>query len=633
MSLLGLLASSGSDEPNYVDEKFSAYTYTGNGSTQTIANGIDLAGSGGLVWFKGRDAAVNHSLYDTVKGIGSSLSTDSVNPAANRGEITSFNSNGFTVPSNPYGLTNYLGYSYASWTFRKAAKFFDVVTWTGNGAANRAISHALGTTVGMVITKSTSTTGDWNTYHRSATGDLVLNTTAAQTGSHSIVVSATDSTFTVTGVANTNGVTYVAYLFAHDTSTDGIVQCGSFTTASSLYSLNLSFEPQFILYKCSTYGAAGYDWNIYDTSRGLGADQTGLKLTVNLSNAEVVGGGNSPRINATGFSGGETNAQTYIYMAIRRSNKPPTSGTQVYNAIARTGTGAAATVTGVGFAPDLAIVNSRVDAPRPTFSSRLTGKLNYVTSVNSGSELNDSAISGFDVMDGIRMSADPVGYWNTNTWTYINWFFKRAVGVFDEVCYTGTGVARTVAHGLGVKPDLIIFKKRNSATASWWFVYASPLTATKNLTLDSTDAAGLYTATFNDTEPTATTFTVGAYSGTNGNNDTFVSYLFASKSGISKVGSYTGNGSSQTINMGFTTGARFFLCKATSTTGSWWIFDSVRGILSAADFGLQLNSTAAETTTADAVDVDVTGSGLIVNQEATCSINASGVSYIYLSYS
>jgi hypothetical protein len=51
---------------NYVDDVFSAYTYTGNGSTQTINNGIDLAGKGGLVWVKGRNTPNwTHSLLDT----------------------------------------------------------------------------------------------------------------------------------------------------------------------------------------------------------------------------------------------------------------------------------------------------------------------------------------------------------------------------------------------------------------------------------------------------------------------------------------------------------------------------------------------------------------------------------------
>jgi hypothetical protein len=107
-----------------------------------------------------------------------------------------------------------------------------------------------------------------------------------------------------------------------------------------------------------------------------------------------------------------------------------------------------------------------------------------------------------------------------------------------------------------------------------------------------------------------------------------VAYLFASCPGVSKVGSYTGNGSSQTIDCGFTGGARFFLVKRTDSTGDWWVYDSARGITAPADPALRLNSTAAEVTSADAVDP--TSVGIVVNQEATCNINVSSATYIYL---
>lgn len=58
------------------------------------------------------------------------------------------------------------------------------------------------------------------------------------------------------------------------------------------------------------------------------------------------------------------------------------------------------------------------------------------------------------------------------------------------------------------------------------------------------------------------------------------------------------------------------------------MYDSTRGIVSGNDPALALNSTAAEVTSADAVDPDA--SGIIVNEEATCSINANGISYIFL---
>jgi hypothetical protein len=80
--------------------------------------------------------------------------------------------------------------------------------------------------------------------------------------------------------------------------------------------------------------------------------------------------------------------------------------------------------------------------------------------------------------------------------------------------------------------------------------------------------------------------------------------------------------------MGFTGGARFFLVKRTDSTGDWWVWDSARGIVTNGDPTLKLNSTAAEVTSADAVDP--ASSGIIVNQESTCNINVNGASYIYL---
>ena len=59
-ALVGLGGGSG---PLYVEDVFSTYLYSGNGSTQTITNGIDLAGKGGLVWIKSRSAG-GTSAYD-----------------------------------------------------------------------------------------------------------------------------------------------------------------------------------------------------------------------------------------------------------------------------------------------------------------------------------------------------------------------------------------------------------------------------------------------------------------------------------------------------------------------------------------------------------------------------------------
>jgi hypothetical protein len=128
--------------------------------------------------------------------------------------------------------------------------------------------------------------------------------------------------------------------------------------------------------------------------------------------------------------------------------------------------------------------------------------------------------------------------------------------------------------------------------------------------------------------PTDTIFTVGTDNETNATGWTYIAYLFATLSGISKVGSYTGNGSSQTINCSFTGGARFVLIKRTDSTGDWYVWDTARGIVSGNDPHLSLNTTAAEVTSDDTIDPD--SSGFIVNQVSATNVNVSSASYIYL---
>ena len=115
-----------------IDEVFSTYVYTGTGSTRAISNGIDLNGEGGLVWIKSRDAASTHNLANTNSGAGKYLASNQTwSEVTNGNGINSFNSNGFSVGSE--GDVNRNNEDFTSWSFRKAPKFFDVVTYTGNG--------------------------------------------------------------------------------------------------------------------------------------------------------------------------------------------------------------------------------------------------------------------------------------------------------------------------------------------------------------------------------------------------------------------------------------------------------------------------------------------------------------------
>ena len=130
--------------PNYIEDVFSCFVYTGTSAARDIVNGIDLAGKGGLAWIKCRTVAESNSLFTTNLGANKTLLTDATDAQDTVGTdvFQSFNSDGFRVGS--HGRTNESPRTYASWTFRKQPKFFDVVTYTGNGGTQQNIPHSLG---------------------------------------------------------------------------------------------------------------------------------------------------------------------------------------------------------------------------------------------------------------------------------------------------------------------------------------------------------------------------------------------------------------------------------------------------------------------------------------------------------
>jgi hypothetical protein len=640
-----LLSTAGNAlEANYIEEVFSTYLYKGNGSTQTITNDIDLAGKGGLVWIKQRTAVADHQLNDTARGATYKLTS---NTTAGQSQyttgLTAFNADGFSIGTNTQ--YNNSAQTFASWTFRKQPKFFDVVTYTGNGTLGRTVTHDLGSVPGCVIVKRTDVANSWAVYHRAALGGnayLFLNSTAAATpdnggvwGNGSTHIPPTSTGFTVAAndTINASGGTYVAYLFAHNaggfglTGTDNVISCGSFTTdASGKATVDLGWEPQFILDRLSSVAD---NWRIVDASRDLNATSTPSTLKPNSSNAEA-GANGYARLNATGFSVvGMPAEYPVIYIAIRKGPmKVPTDATKVFSSIARTGTGASATVTGVGFAPDLVITKSKGSPSKGAFFDRLRGPSKFIVINTSAAEGTDSTAVTEFLQDGVSLGADQTNFianWEGQNWH--KWFFKRAPSFFDEVCYTGTGSATTVAHNLGVAPELMIVKRRSGVED--WAVYAASAGNTGAFLLNdggvlSSPSAGYW----NNTTPTSSVFSVGTFSSTNLSASTYVAHLFATCPGVSKVGSYTGNGSSQTIGCGFTGGARFVLIKRTDSFGDWYVWDTVRGIVSGNDPYLRLNSTAAQVTTNDSVDPASTG--FIVNQLDATNINVTSASYIFL---
>tara|TARA_R110002167_G_scaffold307079_1_gene511816 strand:- start:6 stop:1886 length:1881 start_codon:yes stop_codon:yes gene_type:complete len=621
---------------------FNAYNFRGNATARSIDNGIDLSGEGGMVWVKGRQSTDNHYIWDTERG-----ATKWLRPSDTNAEgtttlgLTAFNSNGFTLGNHID--TNRNNHTAIAWTFRKKKKFFDIVTFSGNGTAGRTISHGLGGPVGMVLIKRTDTTGyNWTVWHKSSSSNnLFLNTTGAQFSSGSRIASASSTTFTVGtagGVNNASG-TYVAYIFADNSSEDAeeqMIKCGTYTgTGASVgASVTLGWEPQFLLIKPVT---ASGSWTMMDTMRGIPDGEDNTHIIAN-TNATEVANANWLSINTTGFktlngsyTDGNVNGVTYMYMAIRGPMMvEPKAATDVFaiSTYANSAANAADVRHYSGFPVDTylgidnvaAAGNNRFFANRKTHSSTdLLAAGREVLLLNTADGAVNNGSDWFNTSSGIEPHLSN----ETENANSVRWMWKRAKGFFDVVPYTGTGANATVSHSLGAVPEMIWVKRRNGTNG--WFVYTADAAGTKYLHLQDNYAYSTNATGFNNTAATTSVFSVGTNHSTNRVSGLYIAYLFASLDGISKVGSYTGTGSDINVNCGFSAGARFILIKRTDSESDWVLYDSTRGIVAGADPFLNLNDSDGQDAGNDGIDP--LSSGFIVTSGS--ALNVSSGTYIF----
>jgi hypothetical protein len=312
-----------------------ATLYTGNGSTLTVTNAGGF--SPNLVWMKRRSSVSNHYLQDTNRGALNSIFSDSTSAEVNQaGTLTSFNSNGFSLGTDAGvngSASTYVGWqwkaggtavtntsgSISSQVSAGATQGFSVVTYTGTGA-NATVGHGLGVAPSMIIVKTRSTAGDWQTYHASLgnTKALFLDLTDAAYTS-SLYWNSTSPTSTVFSLGtasdgNVSARTYVAYCFSQIA---GFSAFGSYTGNGSADGpfVYLGFRPKFVMIKITS--AVG-DWCTLDSARDTYNAEAAF-LYPNLSVAEQVNAAVDFTANGfkqrNAFANLNTSAATYIYMA------------------------------------------------------------------------------------------------------------------------------------------------------------------------------------------------------------------------------------------------------------------------------------------------------------------------------
>ena len=265
---------------------------------------------------------------------------------------------------------------------------------------------------------------------------------------------------------------------------------------------------------------------------------------------------------------------------------------------------------------DIDADHSLVDNARPTFAA-----------LNSNSNDGESPSIDITSFESNGFFTEHVTGWtNSTTSDYVAWNFRAAPGFFDIVSWTGNGVSgHVIPHNLSTKPNCLIIK--STSNNKDWCVYHTGLERTSanwwenkiwlNLSLEENSIVSSQDLV---AEPTDSVFTIGNNDDLNGSGREYVGYLFADTPGKIKCGSYTGNGGTNNVNVGFS--PEWLLVKrSTGGDGEWTLVDTSR-----VGETLWANDSRGELIDSN---ITLTSTGFTVTT-TNSDYNASGDNYVYI---
>jgi len=304
--------------------------------------------------------------------------------------------------------------------------------------------------------------------------------------------------------------------------------------------------------------------------------------------------------------------------------------------------------TGVGFQPDFTWIKSRNYGSSNVLTDAVRGVNKHIISNTNAAEVTNTAyIASFD-SDGFTLNDD--GDVNGSSRTYASWNWKAGGGQgssntdgsinttytsanttagFSISKYDGTGANATFGLGLGVKPDIVFWKRTdsNDGTVNW--IVQSPLLGNQTkLVLNTTEASSTGNSFSQTDNWTNSLIDLKTYEGENDSNGTYIAYAFASKTGYSKFGSYTGNGNADGtfVYTGFK--PKFVIVKEYGSTGNWIMKNDY--INNQNDYYLFANASDAEVS-GSVVAFDLLSNGFKLRGTAGDS-NGSGNSILYMAF-
>lgn len=326
-------------------------------ATTTSAQDITFGGNSDLapdwLWFKSSSTASDHFLFDKVRGVLKTISSNDTNPeVTSAGSLTAFGTDGFSLgdggsdndingasssanfmawgwaAGGTSGSSNTDGSIHTTATSVNTTAGFSISTYTGTGS-NATVGHGLGVAPSVILVKerTSGSVENWEGFFSAIgpTKTLSLNKTAAEQTSSTRWndTSPTSSVFSIgTATAvNDSGGQYVAYCFAEVkgySKFSSYVGSGS-TDGSFVFT---GFSPAWVLLKRTN---ATQEWQIYDNQRDP-FNVANHKLEPNSTSAEsILTTDNNLDFLSNGFKlrqgngGMNGSGSNYIYMAFAES--------------------------------------------------------------------------------------------------------------------------------------------------------------------------------------------------------------------------------------------------------------------------------------------------------------------------
>ena len=319
-----------------------------------------------------------------------------------------------------------------------------------------------------------------------------------------------------------------------------------------------------------------------------------------------------------------------------------------FNTLLRTGNysggGGTTAITGVGFAPGLMWEKKRNGTSIHSWLDQVRGNGKQLQSESTGAETTTSQYASID-SDGFTVNNS--GDYGTSS-NLVSWHWKangagssnsdgsttatvsaNTTAGFSIVSWTGTGSATTLGHGLGTTPQVILVKNRSEVYG--WQMYHPGLGGNnKYISINSSDAVATDTASWNNTAPTSSVFSVGASDANNKNTNNIIAYCYAEKKGYSKFGSYIGNGNANGRFVYTAFKPAFVLIKNITDAGELWeMFDNKRIGYNPKNHRLYASTNDAEDTSAERLDLLSNGFKI---RTTGSHVNESGDTMIYMAF-